>query len=308
MFKKLWLGLCLLALALSACQAMPNSAAPDYYYDENSRGSGGDDAIVTDGDFANEEQPMGAPQDGQVLERLVIKNAQLSLVVADTTASLASIANLAEGLGGFVVSSNTYQASLDAAGNKLVYGNITIRVPAEKLNEVLTQLKGQAVEVRSENVSGQDVTAEYTDLESRLTNLTAAEAQLQKIMEDANKTEDVLTVYNQLVAIRGEIESVKGQMKYYREAAALSAVSIELVPDAANQPIVVAGWQPQGVAKDAIESLVRTLQGVANALIWFGLYCLPLVLLFGLPALLVGGWAWRRWRPAAPKAVAAKQS
>jgi len=204
-----------------------------------------------------------------------------------------------------VVSSNIYQTSTDAAGNKIMQANVAIRVPAERLNEALAQIKALAVtgEADSENVSGEDVTAQYTDLESQLRNLEAAEAQLQTIMEGAKRTEDVLSVYNQLVSVRGEIEQVRGQMKYYSEAAAMSLVNISLLPDALSQPIEVGGWKAEGVAKEAVEALVRAFQGLASAGIWLGIYVLPLGLVFGIPLWLVGRAVVRRLRK--PKSAAA---
>ena len=59
-------------------------------------------------------------------------------------------------------------------------------------------------------------TAEYTDLQSRLRNLEAAEAQLVNIMDGATKTEDVLSVFNQLVYIREQIQKVFAQFQEQR--------------------------------------------------------------------------------------------
>ena len=134
-----------------------------------------------------------------ITDRLVIRNANLSLVVADPAAASNQIIALAASLNGYVVSSNTYQASVDSAGNKIMQANLTIRVPSAQLDAALAQLRALAVEVRSETISGQDVTSEYTDLQSHLRNLEAAETKLQQIMDGATKTEDVLAVYNQLV-------------------------------------------------------------------------------------------------------------
>lgn len=193
--------------------------------------------------------------------------------------------------------------STDAAGNKIMQANLTVRVPSAQLDAALAQIRALAVEVRSESISGQDVTAEYTDLQSHLRNLEAAETKLQQIMDGATKTEDVLAVYNQLVGIRDQIEQVKGQMQYYEQSAALSAISADLIPDALNQPIEVGGWRPQGVAKDAIEALVRSLQGLTNAVIWIGLYVLPLLLVIFLPIFLIVRFVIRRLRK--PRAVSA---
>ena len=139
-------------------------------------------------------------------DRLVIKNANLSIVVDDATASVDAITHLAESLGGYVVSLNTVQTTYGPEAKPAQQATLTIRVPSDKLNDVLNQIKGIAAEVKSESISGQDVTSEYVDLKSRLTNLEAAEKQLQSILAEAKKTEDVLAVYNQLVSTREQIE------------------------------------------------------------------------------------------------------
>jgi hypothetical protein len=164
---------------------------------------------------------------------------------------------------------------------------VTIRVPSEKLDEALEAIKKDVVEVQTESRSGQDVTADYVDLQSRLKNLEATESALTNILENATKTEDVLTVFNQLTAIREQIELVKGQMKYYEESAALSAINITIVAEATIQPIEIGGWKPQGVARDAIQDLIYFLQNFVNWLIRFVLYTLPVLIVVGIPLYLV---------------------
>jgi hypothetical protein len=156
----------------------------------------------------------------------------------------------------------------------------------------------------TETINSQDVTGDYVDLQSRLKNLEAAEAELTEIMQEAQKTEDVLAVYNQLVSIREQIEVIKGQIKYYEESAALSAISVELIADEAVQPIEIGGWQPTGVLKNAVEALARSLQFLVNALIWIVVYVLPVLLILFVifvlpPLLLIRFWTKRRKRKAA---------
>ncbi len=152
--------------------------------------------------------------------RLVIKNAELSLVVVDPVKSMDAIASLADQMGGYVVTSNAYKTQL-SSGEEVPAANITIRVPAARLDEALATIKGQVkdanTDILTENISGQDVTKDYTDLQSRLTNLQQAEAQLREIMASATKPDDVLTVFNQLTQVREQIEVIQGQIKYYEE-------------------------------------------------------------------------------------------
>ncbi len=221
------------------------------------------------------------------VDRLVIKNATLSIYVDDPTKSMDNISHMADAMGGFVVTADMYQQAL-SNGVKAPQVSMTIRVPVGRLDEALATIKNETTQpVISENESSQDVTAEYTDLNSRLTNAQAAEKQLQEIMASATKTEDVLSVYSQLVSVREQIELIKGQMKYYEQSAALSSISIQLIPSAANQPITIAGWQPKGTAKQALQSLINTLQSLADFAIRLGILYIPTLLVIFVPIGLV---------------------
>jgi tetratricopeptide (TPR) repeat protein len=212
------------------------------------------------------------------VERIVIQNADLAIVVSDVKGRMENIQVMAQQMGGYVVSSNLYQ-SYTNDNVQVPEAQVTIRVPAEKLDEALEQIKKDVVEVQNETRTGQDVTAEYVDLQSRLKNYEAAEAQLEKILETATKTEDVVSIFNQLVYYREQIELVKGQMKYYEEAAALSAINIRIVAEETIQPVVIGKWQPQGVALEAIQDLINFLKGFINFLIYFVILILPILIL-----------------------------
>ena len=217
---------------------------------------------------------------------MVIKNADLSIVVTEPLEKMDAIAAMAEEMGGFVVGSNVWQTTL-SNGSKVPHASVTIRVPAERFDEALDTIKVDVGEVTAENVSGQDVTREYTDLRSRLGNLEAAEKKLQEIMDEASDTEDVLQVYNNLVEVREQIEVIKGQMQYYEQAAALSMISVDISGDEEAQPLQIGGWKPGGVAKDAIETMVDTLQWLGDAAIWVVLCVLPIGIVVGIPLFFV---------------------
>ena len=237
---------------------------------------------------ASSGEPLGSGQPAP--DRIVIRNADLSIVVDDPTVALDAIVKMAERMGGFVVNSNLYKTNT-SSGNEVPEAYITIRVPAESLNAALAEIKNQtsdpSKDVLSENVSGQDVTKEYTDLNSRLKNLEDAETQLRRIMEEATKTEDVLNVFNQLTYYREQIEVTKGQIRYYEESSALSAISIRIQAKEAIQPITVAGWTPVGVARDAIQALINAAQFLVDAFIWILLLVVPVLILIFIPIYLV---------------------
>ena len=296
MYKRTLIYLTLVAFLLTSCASAASSPQPaaDMYYGMEapyeapapSVGEGSSAGYSSNNAFANAQLPS---------ERIVIKNAELSIIVNDPAESLDRVSRMAEGMGGFVVSAHVYRQKL-SDGQEVLQASATIRVPAERLTEALQQIRAQSSKpVMYENIDSQDVTREYTDLQSRLRNLEAAETQLQEIMLEAKKTEDVLSVYYQLTQVREQIEVTKGQIQYYEQSAALSSITVQLVPDAAVQPLTIAGWEPVGVAKEALQSLINGLRGLANIGIWAVLYALPMLLIVLTPFVLVI-FAIRRWR------------
>ncbi|HLA99363.1 MAG TPA: DUF4349 domain-containing protein [Anaerolineales bacterium] len=230
------------------------------------------------------------------VERLVIKNANLTIVVDDPGASMDAIGRMAEEMGGFIVNAQLYQTRLES-GAEVPRASITVRVPAERLNEALERIRSKSDrDPLDENINSQDVTSDYTDLQSRLRNLEATEAQLTEIMGSATKTEDVLAVYNRLVEVREQIEVIKGQIQYYEQSAALSSIGVELIANEAVQPLTIGGWQPVGVAKSAIQALINTLKFLAEAAIWVVLLILPTLIAISVVFILPLSLAWRALR------------
>jgi len=238
---------------------------------------------------------------GQVAQdRLVIENADLSIVIKDPKARMKEISDLAKEMGGFVVSSNLYQ-NTSSTGKQVPQGSIVIRVPSEKLDEALAKIKEGAIDVPTENRSGQDVTSQYVDLQAQLTAKQAAEKKLLEIMDKATKAEDVLAVYIQVQTVQTEIEQLKGQIKYLEESAALSAISVQLIAEESTQPIVVGPWKPEGAAKQAIQDLIYFFQNFVDLLIRFVLLTLPALVLIAIPLFilyLIGRAVYRRVRTA----------
>jgi hypothetical protein len=220
-------------------------------------------------------------------ERIVLTNVSMGLIVEDPDESMKAIGKMAEGMGGFIVYANLYQTGLPG-GDQAHQGTITVRVPSERIDEALTFIEGQSQEpLEYKNIDSQDVTRDYVNLQSRKRNLQAAEEQLIEIMNDAYETEDVLSVYNELVSVQEQIEVIQGEINYYEEASRLSAVTVDLIPAASVEPLTVAGWQPVGIARDAIQALINTLQVLVNAAIWIVLFVLPVLLVIAIPILII---------------------
>jgi hypothetical protein len=299
--KLLPIVLFILALFLTACGASADYAleAPPMepgfaYAEEAAYDTAAAPMPEMDADsFRGESSAANQTSDTavQTQERLIIRTGHLTIIVADTETAVAQITQMVEANGGWVVSSSLYQYS-DTAKT----GDITVRVPSDGYNSALEAVKGMALEVTDESSSGQDVTDEFVDLSSRLANLEATAARVRNFLDETKNVEEALAVNVELSRLEGDIEVIKGRMQYLSQSASFSTISIHLTPDEASRPIEVAGWRPQGVARDAVESLVDALQGLANFLIWFAIYALPLLLIIGVPIWLFVRFIVRRRR------------
>jgi len=312
MSKRTVLVIVIIAALLSACGVRAASApSPVEMLAAPTPSAYGSDTTMA------ETSGIGGSGNATTQDRLVIMNADLTIVVKDPQTKMDAISQMAESMGGFVVSLNMYQTYMET-GETAPQGSISIRVPADKLDTAISQIKTDAVEVQNETRTGEDVTAQYTDLKSQLRNLELAEKELQAIMEEAksnpnsnttSKTQDVLAVYNQIVSVRGQIEQIKGQMQYYEQSSSYSLINVTLIAEETIKPIEIGGWKPQGVARDAIQALVRFLQGFVNFMIWFVLLVLPVIIvIFGPIALVVWGIVAAVRRHKAKKAKKAAQA
>jgi len=155
-------------------------------------------------------------------ERMIVRTAEISLVVADVPIALDQITALTESFDGYVVSSQRWKE------DERLAGIITIRVPAEDFSDAMEALRRLAVDVTHEETSSKDVTEEYIDLSAKLRNLEATEEQLLRLMEKAEKVEDILNVQRELSRTRGEIEQTKGRMQYLERTSATSLIRVQL--------------------------------------------------------------------------------
>jgi hypothetical protein len=282
----LWVIFLGLSLVVGACAPLRASQEAESVYEMPAAEPAYDMGYEMAAEEVAEERgaTSGVGEFAKEIDRMVIYNADMRISVEDPEVTMQTIIQMVEDAGGFVVYSNLYKTYTDRGS--LPQANITVRVPAGRLDSMMESIKGLTPnpkdDVLSENVSGQDVTAEYTDLESRLRNLEAAEQALVKMMDDAKEPQDVLDIFGELTYYRGEIEIVKGRMRYLEESAALSALTVDIVAKKSLQPIEIVGWEPKGTAKRAIEALIDAGQFIVDAVIWFGIFCLPFVLPLGV--------------------------
>jgi len=212
-------------------------------------------------------------------DRKVIKNAYIELEIETGKFEeiLSALTNLAEQNGGFVSNSQSYS---DSEG-KMTSGNITLRIPSNKYISALERVKDMGT-VKSTSSSGQDVTQEYTDLESRLRNYEAQEDVLLDLMAQSKRVTDTLEVQRELSIVQEQIEIIKGRMQYLDDLISFSTIDVFFHEP---EPITTTGWGFVEALKNGLRGAVKVLNWLAAAI----LFTSPLWILAGIILLIV----WR---------------
>jgi hypothetical protein len=290
MKKQTLLALIVLALALSACggaspAAAPNSPPVQSVAEAPPAPISG--SLDANGGAAARPADQTAPAPGQTApsdsQRLVIKTAQLSLQVESVRDAEIAIRNKVNELGGYIVTSQSNGTDQN------LFMDMTFRVPSNRFEDALNGVQGLAKKVLSRSLGGEDVTAEYVDLDSRMRNLEATRDRLLALLQKAEKVEDALAVNQALTDVQGQIEQAKGRMEYLKKSSALSTISVSLQPIPQTPIISEDGWEPLRVARIALRDLLEVGQGLAEVIIKLLVFT-PI----WLPIVLLLRWGWLR--------------
>lgn len=232
--------------------------------------------------------PVSVPDTATTGER-IIKEGTVTLEVEpglfDT--AFGQVIARAQALGGHVSGSSS---STDTEG--LVQGQVTVRVPVRSFEDLLTAV-GEAGDIVDRNVTSQDVSEEFTDLESRRRNLRAQEGFYLGLLADATNVSDAIAIQQQLEDIQRRIEEITGRLNLLADRSSFSTLTVrihELGADAVEE--VVEDGPQLGTY---VETARNTLIDVIGGLLVIATVLLPFLLL-GL-----GVWAIvrtvRRRRP-----------
>lgn len=285
MKKKLLLVTLIFMLLLSACASQSKNSAYDDYESPTSMPGYAPITAEPEAVAGGESEYTTSNQEAQT-DRVVLKSAEISISVAQPNETMKEISALTNSLGGFVVNSYTWKDTDYSTGRSYDKAYILIRVPAEKLDSTMDQIRAMSANgldgVIFERQVGEDVTSDFVDSSSRLRNLQAAESQLMELMQDTSDLSSTMEVFRELTNIREQIEVLQGHINYLKESAALSSIAITLVAEASLQPIEIGGWKPKGVVRESVEKLVRSFQNLVDFLIRFGIVCLPFLIPLGV--------------------------
>lgn len=155
--------------------------------------------------------------------RKIIYTGEFRIEVKSYDQGFETMKGIVEKVGGFIEDSH-----VDIASDGSKSGYVRIRIPSDKFNEVMFGLKGVG-KVKYQAEKGNDVTEEYTDLETRLANSKRMEARLLDLLEKETKSvKDLLDVEVELGRVRENIETMEGRKRFLGDRISLSIITIDL--------------------------------------------------------------------------------
>jgi hypothetical protein len=239
--------------------------------------------VASDGMMVSKSRANVMPSAGggiepqpQISNRMVIRESNLSLLVKDVAKARDDIIAKAKEFGGYMVTSQTSNPGETKSAT------VVVRVTGDKLTTMLETLRGMAVKVVSEELSGTDVTDQYVDVEKRIAILEKTMAKFVSILDQAKEISDITNLNQQIIYIQDQIDSLKGSQMALAKNAELARVTIYLSTDEIALPYAPdSTWRPNVIFKLAVRGLVTDLRWFGEMGIWVAVYAviwLPIVI------------------------------
>jgi hypothetical protein len=243
-----------LALVLAACSSGGSESSVgagtggggDSAEDSAEAGGGGGSKAGDRRLVSSPGQRSAVPQVGpQIIQTASIR---LSIAHGSFDDKVDEAHAIVDSYGGFVVNSSASQGS----DERLVEGSFDLRIPAESYDDALSRLR-QLGKVEALEESGQDVSQEFVDLNARIRQLRAVEAQLLELLQRANDVPAALAVQNQLSQVQLDLEQARGRLQYLDDRVSYATISLVMREVGAVAPkddgfSIVDAWATAGSA------------------------------------------------------------
>jgi len=241
-----------LLLAVTACSAgggsesSAGSTGGSGFAEGSAEPSGGGDSKANDRRLVSSGHQSAVPQVGpQIIQTA---NLRLSIAHGSFDDKVDDVHAIIDSYSGFVVNSTASQGS----DKRLVQGSLDLRIPAESYDDALARLR-QIGKVEALEETGQDVSQEFVDLNARIRQLRAVEAQLLELLQQANDVPAALAVQNQLSQVQLDLEQARGRLQYLDNRVSYATISLAMHEVGAIAPkgggfSIVDAWATAGSA------------------------------------------------------------
>ena len=227
----------------------------------------------------------------EVTTRKIIRNADLQLETSNPEEAKKKINAIAESKKGLVFEATQSSSNNTARPRNTV--SMTLRVPSDKFNEALEEIRKSVDRVVSESVKGRDVTEEFIDIEARLKTKKALEERFLEIMKQSKSVADALRVQRELANVRTEIERIEGRKRFLENQSSFSTIKLTL-----RTPTAISGSSTGFFyeLKEAVGNGFGAALTFILFLVQFAITILPFLIIVVLPIFLILRYFWKKYR------------
>ena len=238
---------------------------------------------------ANAPPPPPPASQGVEADRKMVRTSSLDLAVQKPAEAAEKIRSLAERMGGYLVDSHIF------GGEDATNGTLSIRVPADRFEEVRAEIRKLGLRVESDRIEAQDMTRQYVDQQAGLRNLRAEEAQYLMILKQAKTVKDTMDVSEKLGEIRGQIDQQQAEFEALSKQIETVAITISLRSEA-EAKVFGLNWRPLYQIKLAARDGLDGLGNYASSMTGI-VFLLPTILLWMITIIAgaAAGWRILRW-------------
>lgn len=271
---------------MSAATATTDESAvyDDVAYDTGDiYGNTAAEAVAEEPAEAQYDEGSGSAPEVQDISRKLIKNVDLQVETEEFDVLLSNISQKTENLSGYIEQSYTYNGS-SYYGNSSRNASMTIRIPAEHLNDFLSEIS-EISNVISRNESVTDVTLQYVDMDSHKKALLAEQERLLELLEQAENIEDIISIESRLSDVRYQIESMESQLRTIDNQVSYSTIYLTIEEVKQYTPVV-----EQSIGEKIVTGFIGSLKDVGNGLVNFAVGIvinLPYLVLWAVIILIV---------------------
>jgi hypothetical protein len=170
-------------------------------------------------DYGDQASRTGKPN---AAEKKIIKEGEIRFKTADINETRKLLYASLKKLGGYVAEESENNDS--ESGQKEII--LQTRIPAKNFDFFVSNVSESAESIDSKNIRIRDVTTQFIDVTTQLTNKKKLEERYLELLKKGNKIADLLEIENKLAEIRTDIESTQGQLNYMMRQVEYSSLDI----------------------------------------------------------------------------------
>lgn len=211
-------------------------------------------------------------------ERKIISKAEVYLETLEFEKSIEKLNGYIQEVKGYLEASDVYKGRMNQQYNESRWGEYTVRVPKDKFQEFLISLK-EVGNITNSSSSGEDVSSQYYDAETRVKVLKAQESRYLELLNEAQNMEDILKIEDSLTNVRYEIERLTGYLKKIDGLVDYGTVNIKIEEVLKTTVLEKSPTTLGGKLLKAFSSSVKSIKSVGEGILLFVVVLIPYIII-----------------------------